>query len=157
VALGSDSPITAAGDLLDEVRYLYAETGLNPNTIYNMVTSSPAEILHLQDGQGRIEEFGVADLIAVRSQHNTPARVLSELTFADVELVLRAGLIQMASPQLYARLPHDFRSEMELIEVAGHHRWIRSHLQALFEVAENVLGQNKLQLGGREVRYLGVR
>ncbi len=155
VALGSDSPITAAGDLLDEVRYLYAEIGLDPNTIYNMVTSSPAEILHLQDGQGRIEEFGVADLIAVRSQHNTPARALSELTFADVELVLLAGLVQMASPHLYARLPHDFRSGMELIEVAGHQRWIRSHMQVLFETAESVLGQNKLLLGGREVRYLG--
>jgi cytosine/adenosine deaminase-related metal-dependent hydrolase/ubiquinone/menaquinone biosynthesis C-methylase UbiE len=154
-AIGSDSPITAEGDLLDEVHYLYAETGLDPNTIYNMVTSSPAEMLHLQDGQGRIEEFGVADLIAVRSHHNTPARVLSELTFADVELVLLMGLVQMASPHLYARLPHDFRSGMELIEVAGHQRWIRSHLQALFETAESVLGQNKLQLGGREVRYLG--
>jgi len=155
VALGSDSPITAEGDLLDEVRYLYAETGLDPNTIYNMVTSNPAEILHLQDGQGQIEEFGVADLIAVRSQHNTPARALSDLTFAGVELVLLAGLVQMASPRLFARLPHNFRYGMELIEVAGHQRWIRSHLQAHFESAESVLGQNKLLLGRREVRYLG--
>jgi cytosine/adenosine deaminase-related metal-dependent hydrolase/ubiquinone/menaquinone biosynthesis C-methylase UbiE len=154
-ALGSDSPITAAGDLLDEVRYLYAETGLHPNTIYNMVTSSPAEILHLQDGQGRIEEFGVADLVAVRSQHNTPARALSDLTYADVELVLLAGVVQMASPHLYARLPIDFRSDMELIEVAGHQRRIRAHLQPLFEAAESVLGPNKLSLGGRKVRYLG--
>jgi cytosine/adenosine deaminase-related metal-dependent hydrolase len=155
LALGSDSPITAAGDLLDEVRYLYAETGLDPNTIYNMVTSGPAEILHLQDGQGRIEEFGVADQIAVRSQHDTPALALSGLTFADVELVLLAGVVQMASPRLYARLPLDIRSGMELIEVAGHRRWIRSHLQVLFDTAERVLGQNNLQLGGREVRHLG--
>jgi cytosine/adenosine deaminase-related metal-dependent hydrolase/ubiquinone/menaquinone biosynthesis C-methylase UbiE len=155
LALGSDSPITAAGDLLDEVRYLYAETGLDPNTIYNMVTSDPAEILHLQDGQGRIEEFGVADQIAVRSQHDTPALALSGLTFADVELVLLAGVVQMASPRLYARLPLDIRSGMELIEVAGHRRWIRSHLQVLFDTAERVLGQNNLQLGGREVRHLG--
>jgi cytosine/adenosine deaminase-related metal-dependent hydrolase/ubiquinone/menaquinone biosynthesis C-methylase UbiE len=157
LALGSDSPITAAGDLLDEIRYLYAETGLDPNTIYNMVTSNPAEILHLQDGQGRIEEFGVADLVAVRSQHNTPARALADLTFADVELVLLAGVVQMASPHLYPRLPHDIRSGMELIEVAGHERWIRAPLQSLFDAAESVLGQNKLLLGGRKVRYLGAR
>ena len=81
---------------------------------------APAEIFLLQDGQGRIEEFGVADLIAIRSQHNTTARALSELTFTEVELVLLAGLVQMASPHLYAPLPHDFRSGMELIEVAGH-------------------------------------
>jgi len=154
-ALGSDSPITAAGDLLDEIRYLDAEIGLNPKMIYSMVTSNPAEMLHLKDGQGRIAESGVADLIAVRDQHDTPARTLSELTFGDVELVLLAGRVQMASPDLYARLPHDLRSGMELIEVAGHRRWIRSPLQALFEAVESVLGQKKLLLAGREVCYLG--
>lgn len=153
-ALGSDSPITAAGDLLDEVRYLYAETGVDPNTIYNMVTSSAAEMFHLNDGQGRIAESGVADLIAVRDRYDSPARALSELAFDNVELVLLAGRVQMASSHLYTRLPHDLRSGMELIEVAGHQRWIRSPLQALFEAAESVLGQNKLLLAGREVRYL---
>jgi cytosine/adenosine deaminase-related metal-dependent hydrolase len=155
VALGSDSPITAAGDLLDEVHYLYTKTGLPPNTIYNMVTTSPAEIFHLQDAQGRIQEFGAADLIAVRSQHNTPARALSELTFTDVELVLLAGVVQMASPHFYALLPHELRSGMELLEVAGHQRWIRARLRELFDTAESVLGKNKLQLSGRHVRYLG--
>jgi hypothetical protein len=64
-------------------------------------------------------------------------------------------VVQMASPRLYARLPLDIRSGMELIEVAGHRSWIRSHLQVLFDTAERVLGQNNLQLGGREVRHLG--
>jgi cytosine/adenosine deaminase-related metal-dependent hydrolase/ubiquinone/menaquinone biosynthesis C-methylase UbiE len=155
LALGSDSPITAGGDLLDEVRYLYAETGLNPDMIYSMVTSNPAEMLHLSDGRGRIAESGVADLIAVRDRHDTPARAISELTFGDVELVLLGGRIQMASPHLYALLPYDLRSSMELIEVAGHQRWIRLPLQALFQTAEGVLGQEKLRLAGREVRYLG--
>jgi cytosine/adenosine deaminase-related metal-dependent hydrolase len=155
VALGSDSPITADGDLLDEIRYLYTETGLHPNTIYNMVTTGPADIFHLQDGQGRIEEFGVADLIAVRGQHNTPACVLSEITYTDVELVLLAGVVQMASPHLYTRLPHDLRSGMALIEVAGHQRWIRANLQGLFADAKSVLGRDKLLLSGREMRYLG--
>ena len=154
-ALGSDSPITATGDLLDEIRYLYTKTGLPPNTIYNMVTTSPAEIFLLQDGQGRIQKFGVADLIAVRSQHNTPAQALSELNFTDVELVLLAGIVQMASPLFYTRLPNDLRSGMELIEVAGHQRWIRAHLRDLFETAESVLGQDELLLSGRQVRYLG--
>jgi cytosine/adenosine deaminase-related metal-dependent hydrolase len=155
VALGSDSPITAAGDLLDEVRYLYTETGLPRNTIYDMVTAKPAEIFHLQDGQGRIQECGVADLIVVRSEQSTPARVLAELNFTDVELVLLAGEVQMASPLLYARLPNDHRSGMELIQVADHQRWIRAPLQDLFQTAESVLGQNTLLLSGREVRYLG--
>lgn len=155
VALGSDSPITADGDLLDEVRHLDTEMGLHQNAIYNMVTTAPADILHLHDGQGRIEEFGVADLIAVRSRHATPAGALSNITFIDVELVLLAGVVQMASPHLYERLPDDLRSGMELMEVAGHQRWIRAPLQPLFETAENILGENNLLLGGRQLRYLG--
>ncbi|WP_130421436.1 methyltransferase domain-containing protein [Edaphobacter modestus] len=155
VALGSDSPITAAGDLLDEVRSLHAEIGLDPNLIYSMITTGPAEMFHLKDGQGRIVESGVADLIAVRVQHGSPARTLSNLAFSDVELVLLEGRVQMASPPLFARLPYDLRSGMELIEVAGHQRWIRSSLQDLFEAAESVLHPEKLLLAGREVRYLG--
>jgi cytosine/adenosine deaminase-related metal-dependent hydrolase/ubiquinone/menaquinone biosynthesis C-methylase UbiE len=155
VALGSDSPITSAGDLLDEVRSLHAEIGLDPNMIYSMVTTGPAEMLHLKDGQGRIVESGVADLIAVRVQQDSPASTLSNLTFSDVELVLLEGRVQMASPPLFARLPYDLRSGMELIEVAGRQRWIRLSLQDLFEAAESVLHPEKLLLAGREVRYLG--
>jgi cytosine/adenosine deaminase-related metal-dependent hydrolase/ubiquinone/menaquinone biosynthesis C-methylase UbiE len=155
LALGSDSPITAAGDLLDEVDYLYAQAGLNPDLIYSMVTSSPAKIFHLEDCQGRIAESGVADLIAIHGRYDTPARAISELTVGDVELVLLAGRVQMASPCIYARLPYDLRCGMEHIEVAGHQRWIRAPLQALFESAKNVLGQQKLLLAGREVRYIG--
>jgi cytosine/adenosine deaminase-related metal-dependent hydrolase len=155
LALGSDSPITADGDLLDEIRHLFTEAGLHETTIYNMVTTGPADIFHLQDGQGGIEEFGVADLIAVRSKHNTPACVLSDISFIDVELVLLAGVVQLASPHVYERLPHDLRSGMELIEVAGYQRWIRSQLQPLVETAEGILGVNNLLLGGRQLRYLG--
>lgn len=154
VALGSDSPITAAGDLLDEVRYLYACIGLDVNTIYGMVTSSPAEMLHLTDGQGRIVESGIADLIAVQSQQDTPARALSELTYADVELVLLAGRVQLASPDLYMRLPRDLRAGLDLLEVAGHRRWVRSPLKALFDAAEKVLGQGKVLIGGRVAHYV---
>lgn len=155
LALGSDSPVTAAGNLLDEIDYLYAQAGLNPNVIYSMVTSSPAEMFHLEDGQGRIAESGVADLIAVPGRYDTPARAISELTVRDVELVLLAGRVQMASPYIYARLPYDLRSGMELIEVAGHQRWIRAPLQDLFESAKSVLGHQTLLLAGREVRYIG--
>jgi cytosine/adenosine deaminase-related metal-dependent hydrolase len=155
VSLGSDSPITAAGDLLDEVRLLYKETGLDPEKIFRMITTTSAEILHLKDGQGQIAESGLADLIAIPDKYHTPGLALSNLAFGDVELVIVGGRVQVASPRLYARLPCDLRSSMELISVAGHQRWIRSPLQALFKVSEAVLGQGQLRLAGREVRYLG--
>jgi hypothetical protein len=97
----------------------------------------------------------VADLIAVPEKYDTPALILSNLAFDDVELVLLGGRVQMASPRLYARLPSDLRPGMELIDVAGHQRWLRAPLQDLFTVAEKVLRQEKLLLAGREVRYLG--
>jgi hypothetical protein len=153
--LGSDSPITAAGDLLDEIRCLHTEIGLDPERIYSMVTTAPAEMFRMQDGQGRIAVSGLADLIAVRGQYRTPAVALSKLAFSDVELVLLGGRVQLASPHLYARLPFDLRSGMERIEVAGHQRWIRSPLPALFEAAGCVAGQQELLLAGREARYLG--
>ena len=154
VSLGSDSPITASGDLLDEVNYLNERIGLDPNAIYRMVTSSPAEMLHLTSGQGQIVESGLADLIAVRSRQDTPALVLAGLTYRDVELVLLGGRVQMASHALYPRLPQNLRAGLSLLEVAGHRRWVRSPAQMLVEAAENVLGQGKLLLGQREVRHL---
>ncbi|WP_213804249.1 methyltransferase domain-containing protein [Granulicella sp. dw_53] len=155
LALGSDSPITAAGDLLDEARYLHTEVGLDPAAVYDMVTSGPAKMLHLKENQGQIAEFGVADLIAVRGDHDTPAVALVGLTFVDVELVVISGRVQMVSPPLYERLPQELRSGMQLLEVAGQQRWIRAPLEMLFEAAEEVLGQGKLLLAEREVRYLG--
>jgi cytosine/adenosine deaminase-related metal-dependent hydrolase len=154
VSLGSDSPITASGDLLDEVSYLNRHIGLDVNAIYRMVTSNPAEMLHLTSGQGQIVESGLADLIAVRSRQGTPAFVLAGLTYRDVELVLLAGRIQMASHALYTRLPQNLRAGLSLLEVAGHRRWVRSPVQTLVEAAESVLGQGKLLLGQREVRHL---
>lgn len=155
LALGSDSPLTAKGDLLDDLRYLHTETGLGANLLYAMVTTNPARMLRLNDGQGRITKSGVADLIAVRDQYETPACTVSQLTFSDIQLVILAGRVQMASPQLYARLPHNLRSGMELIEIAGQRRWIRASLSRLFNDAQSALGQNELLLSGREVRYLG--
>jgi hypothetical protein len=112
-------------------------------------------MFQLKDGQGRIVESGGADLIAVRGRYDTPARAISELAVGDVELVLLAGQVQMASPYIHARLPYDLRSGMELIELAGYRRWIRAPLQALFASVEGVLGQQTLLLAGREVRYVG--
>jgi cytosine/adenosine deaminase-related metal-dependent hydrolase len=154
VSLGSDSPITAAGDLLDEVSYLNERIGLDANAIYRMVTSTPAEMLRLTSGEGEIVESGVADLIAVRRRNGTPATILSGLTYADVELVLLAGKVQLASHHLYTRLPQNLRAGLNLLEVAGHYRWIRSSLQSMFRAAEDVLGEDRLMLGGRRLRYL---
>jgi cytosine/adenosine deaminase-related metal-dependent hydrolase/ubiquinone/menaquinone biosynthesis C-methylase UbiE len=154
IALGSDSPITAMGDLLDEIHYVRSEVGLDVSTIYKMVTSNAAEMLRLEYGTGRITEAGVANVIAVRAGNKTPASTLSELNFDEIELVVRSGQLAMASPSVYERLPQDYRKNMQFLEVAGSSRWLRAPLQALVAEAENILGQGNLLIGGRQVRHL---
>ena len=155
IALGSDSPITALGDLLDEIHYVRSALGLDANTIYKMATSNAAEILRLEYGAGHVTESGLANVIAVRGGNQTPASTLSELDHKEIELVVRAGQVAMASPTVYERLPHGYRKDMQLLEVAGNSRWLRAPLRSLFNEAENVLGQSNLLVGGRQVRYLG--
>jgi cytosine/adenosine deaminase-related metal-dependent hydrolase/ubiquinone/menaquinone biosynthesis C-methylase UbiE len=156
IALGSDSPLTAVGDLLDEIRYVRSEVGLDANTIYKMVTSNPAEMLRLEYGAGQITESGVANMIAVRqSRNDTPASALSELTCNEIELVIRSGQVEMASPAIYERLPLDCRKDMHLLKVADISRWFRAPLKTLVEEAESILGRDNLRVAGRQVRYAG--
>jgi cytosine/adenosine deaminase-related metal-dependent hydrolase/ubiquinone/menaquinone biosynthesis C-methylase UbiE len=149
-ALGSDSPITAAGDLLDELQALSAGKELPWTLLYRLVTANAAEILRLPQGVGRIQPDGPADLIAVRDRHATPAETLSHLTFSDIELVIVGGRIRLASAHLYERLPAPFRAGLHPLIVDGHTRWLRAPIASLLESAEAILGP--LRLGGKEVR-----
>ena len=75
IALGTDSGISAQTDLLDEIRLARHQFGLSCEEIYDMVTSRAAVIFRLRDGEGTIQEGGVADLIAVRDEGQTPAEM----------------------------------------------------------------------------------
>jgi cytosine/adenosine deaminase-related metal-dependent hydrolase len=151
-ALASDSPITAAGDLLDEIAQLHQQ-GFDAARLYTLVTTSPANVLHLHEGQGTLAPDAVADLIAVRSPHSTPAEVLANLTMAQIELVIAKGQIQMASPDLYRSLPASVCTHLQRIEVGTLERWINAPVSALFASAEEILGRGSLRLGNKEVRH----
>jgi cytosine/adenosine deaminase-related metal-dependent hydrolase/ubiquinone/menaquinone biosynthesis C-methylase UbiE len=152
-ALGSDSPLTAAGDLLDEVQVL-REQKIDPAMLYNLVNANPAPILGLKDGEGSIAQGGRADLIAVREQGLTPAESLASLSFEDIELVLVGGRVQVVSPALYERLPGHQRPGLYLLQMGGTQRWVRAPLPALFASAEAILGRGNLRIGNKEVRHL---
>jgi ubiquinone/menaquinone biosynthesis C-methylase UbiE/cytosine/adenosine deaminase-related metal-dependent hydrolase len=151
-ALGSDSPITAAGDLLDEVQALAACGGLTAEFLYRIVTTDAAAILRLPEGAGLLQLSGPANLIAVRDCAATPAEILSRLTFRDIELVLVEGRIRLASGELYKRLPESHRADLHPLVVDGHTRWLRAPIPSLLESAEAILGRDTLRLGGKEVR-----
>ncbi len=55
VALGTDSALTCAGDLIDELQTA-REHGIDVAALYRMVTTSAASILRLRDGRGSIRE-----------------------------------------------------------------------------------------------------
>ena len=153
VALGSDSPLTAGGGLLEEIAFLRANHNLDARSLYKLVTVNPASILKLADNEGHIVPGRSLSIIAARDTNDSPAGTLANLTYAGVELVLIEGQVQLASQALYDRLPSKARTGLHCIEVKGHSRWLRAPLQELFESAEQFLGKDNLRLGNKEVRY----
>jgi cytosine/adenosine deaminase-related metal-dependent hydrolase/ubiquinone/menaquinone biosynthesis C-methylase UbiE len=155
VAIGSDSPLTAQGDLLDEVRYAHTHIGFENRVVYEMVTTSPAGILRLCDGEGTIRHGAVADIIAVRELLLSPAATIAQLTFDHVEMVMLGGLIHLASSTIYERLPPEIQKGMQRLEVDGHVRWVRAPVDELFDSATKALDRDELTVGGKRMRYVG--
>jgi cytosine/adenosine deaminase-related metal-dependent hydrolase/ubiquinone/menaquinone biosynthesis C-methylase UbiE len=152
VALGSDSPLTADGDFLDEVRCAICCCGISPQQALRMATVEPAAVLRLPDGEGSVRVDGRADLIAVRDTgFNAPER-LRTLTATDVEFVMIGGRVQLASEPVFERLPAAFRQDLEPLWFDGVIRWLRAPIEELLARAEEVLGLGALRLGGKPIR-----
>ena len=100
IALGTDSALTAEGDMIDELRIARRVSGLSEQRLYRMVTEVAAQVLRLQHGEGTIQAGGVADLLLFRDRGLTPARtLLGQMP----EAVLVAGTLQLATSELTSR------------------------------------------------------
>jgi cytosine/adenosine deaminase-related metal-dependent hydrolase/SAM-dependent methyltransferase len=151
VALGSDSPLTAQGDLLDEVRCAHQFMGTPAAQLYSYVTQQPARILGLRNGEGAFRIGSTADFIAIRDTGLTPAETLPTFSCRDIELVVLAGRVQLASAEMKQRLPHAACEGLQPLEVEGLIRWIRAPLDWLFAETQAHLG-NDTYLGRKRVR-----
>lgn len=151
VALGSDSSLTAAGDLLDELRFAHNDVGISADELYSQVTTGAADILELRNGEGRVRVGAVADFLAVRDTRLTPADTLAKLSYADVELVVIGGRVHLASLNVFARLPSEIAGGLECVEIGGVTRWVRAPIKKMCEEAASCLG-NDLRLNERPVR-----
>jgi hypothetical protein len=151
VALGNDSPLTAEGDLLDEIRFSMCSCDMPPQIAYRMVTEAPARILRLANGEGSIRVFGVGDLVAVRDTGHDPADRLSTLSMEDIELVMIGGRVQLASQDIVERLPGSAQQGLEPLRIGETIRWLRAPVQDLLQKAEEVLGKGEVKLGNRVV------
>ena len=152
VILGSDSPLTSAGDLLDEVLFARTKLGVRPELIYEMVTSRPAAALGLSNGEGRIARDGIADLFAVADLEGraTPSEVLAHSSFARVEMVCLGGEVRLASPEIARRGVPEFSDAFTKIHVEQNERYLRAPLPWLSaQAAPHV---RNLRLAGKHVR-----
>jgi cytosine/adenosine deaminase-related metal-dependent hydrolase/ubiquinone/menaquinone biosynthesis C-methylase UbiE len=152
VTLGSDSPLTAAGDLLDEIRFARIHIGLDAAKIYDMVTNRAADILRLRRGEGQLRAGSVADVLVVRDCGLSPADMLAQLNISQIELVMLAGRVALVGPTLFERLPSEFRHGLQPFEVEGQRRWARAPMQNLIAQAEKILGGD-FSVGGKRVRH----
>lgn len=110
--LGSDSRLTADGDLLDELRSAQATEQLTAQQLFHLVTSAPAQLLNLSQ-RGALEPTFHADLI-ILPIHNNPYETLIQTQRADINLVMCSGKIIIGDPDLVRRFPQGKFVDMQL-------------------------------------------
>jgi len=153
IALGSDSPLTATGDLLDELQFARSHNSLDAEALFRMVTTAPATMLRLKRGEGQLTSGSSGDFIATRDRGLSPAETLAQITSRNVELVVRSGKAFLASEAIFARLPEAMRVGLDLLVVDGERRWIRAPLGHLFREAAGVMDGATLMLAGKKVSH----
>jgi cytosine/adenosine deaminase-related metal-dependent hydrolase len=150
VALGSDSALTARGDLLDEIRAAYEDEGVDPDAIYTMVTESAASILRLREGEGTVRSGAAANLIAVRWSDSTPAETLVQADPGTIELVMISGRPHLLSAEMAQRWPQTARTGLEWITVEETARLVRAPVHRLLRETSRFLPDG-IRVAGREV------
>jgi cytosine/adenosine deaminase-related metal-dependent hydrolase len=99
VCLGSDSRVTGARDLLDELRAAISLTAVTASELLRMVTTAPARLLRLPDA-GRLTEGTPADMVILPAKKAGVAEALIETSRADIALVTIAGRPMIGAPVL---------------------------------------------------------
>ena len=149
-ALGSDSALTARGNLLDELQAAHLEEGAPAESLYRMVTESAARILRLTEGEGRIQPGSTADLVAIPWRDEAPADAIVSLDMAGIEMVLISGQLQSASPGMAARWPLSQIEGLESIFIEGLERRVRAPVSWLVNETRSRLPEG-IHLAGRRV------
>lgn len=99
LALGTDSRLTGAFDLLAELRVAAARASLAPAELVRLVTTSAARLLRAP-GAGTLAPGSRADLLVLRDPGGDPSSALLAASRADLRAVVRAGAPVVADPDL---------------------------------------------------------
>lgn len=97
LALGSDSRLSGARDLLEELRVVLDGFGLAPRQLLGLATTAAARILRLPR-RGCIEPGAHADLVIVEDRGGDEARSLLGIQRHQIRAVVRNGLPRIADP-----------------------------------------------------------
>jgi cytosine/adenosine deaminase-related metal-dependent hydrolase len=130
IALGSDSPMSATGDLLDELEAARALLDIPPDLLYRMVTTRSARLLRLSEHRGAVAAGGAADLFITRDNGRPPCESLSTMSRSEIAAVMCGGEVTVASDEFLSRL--DPATESRLFPLQCHDR--RWHVAAPPEV-----------------------
>ena len=148
VALGTDSALTADGDLADEIRTAQNLMRLPCERLFEMVTTHAASILRLPSATGEIREGGPADIVAVADDDGTPAEAIAGLC---PELVMTAGKIRLISARLLAANPRLQMPRQQRVAIEGKAEWfVDADLSSLHRAAAGVLG-SEFRLAGKSL------
>jgi cytosine/adenosine deaminase-related metal-dependent hydrolase len=150
VALGSDSALSAGGDLLDEIRFARERVGFAPEEVFQMVTHGAAEVLRLTDGEGSLAPGAVADVIAVPDFGDSPAATLAKISFRDIECVIVGGRARLLSPRLTRRWTPNAAEEFHRLRIEGIERLVDAPVTPLLKQAKEHLSSG-LRLAGKRV------
>ncbi|MDX2161263.1 MAG: amidohydrolase family protein [bacterium] len=145
-ALGSDSRLTADGDLLDEMRAALRLHGdrAAPD-ILDMVTVGGAEALRLPDA-GHLRPGAQGDFIVLRDDAS-PVLALCRSSRAALALVVRGGVPQIGDPDLMRRFPHISSVEATLDGVPK-----LIHADLARRIVRSALQENGLHIVGARPR-----
>jgi cytosine/adenosine deaminase-related metal-dependent hydrolase len=97
LALGSDSRLSGARDLLDEMRGIAARRELNPRQLLGLVTTQAARILRLPAG-GSLVSGAPADLVIVEDRGGDERCGLVGIERSQIRAVARNGVPRIADP-----------------------------------------------------------
>lgn len=126
--LGSDSRLTADGDLLDELRAAYQSQEVDAETLFQSVTDWPARRLSLR-GRGSLTVGALADVVAIPNR-GAPYQDLIQCQRRDIGLVLRAGRPRYGD----AALIKQFRTgDFAPLTVDDTEKWISKRIKKRIE------------------------
>ena len=130
VALGSDSRLSGARDLLDEIRVAGQVGGCDERTLESLVTEAAAKLLRLHD-RGVLVPGARADLLVLPS-----GMPLSRAARRDVRLVMSAGTMRCGDFRYAEVLMSE--SERVAVRVDGQEKIVNHPLGAVLSAANAI-------------------